>query len=192
MDARSRRISQGSPEQDRGKMNEFAAWRVEAVEATCRVLAREGHYLQAEQQLRNWMSLHAERAELLDLLARICVQQGQLEEAKRSWWAAERIDPGNARRRAALRKLSDLESRGGRLPLTLPSSRVVVLALVAIIVALVVFILFSHKRAHHGRVHQAPGAAASQKGSPYQTAPVEVKPSASTSMQPSPAATHGS
>jgi hypothetical protein len=189
MDTRRRRTSQGFSEEDRESGNEFAAWRVEAIEATCRVLARDGNYSEAERRLRNWMRLHAETAALLDLLARVCVQQGKLHEAKRSWHAAERLAPGNPRHRAALQKLSDVERRGGRLPLTQSSSRAVILALFAVIVALVVFIFVSHRHAHRVGARQVPGSAQMQNKAPSQPTPAQAKSSPSASMQSSPAAT---
>ena len=184
MDVRRLRIGRKPTWEDLKEGNQRAAWRVEAIEATCRVLAREGDYTEAEHRLRNWMRLHAETAALLDLLARICVQQGKLDEAKRSWRAAERLDPGNPRHRAALRKLGDVESRGGRMPSTLPSSRAVILALAAIIVALVVFILFSHKKVHHAGAHEIAGSAQLQHGTPPQASPAQPSASQSPSGQP--------
>jgi hypothetical protein len=181
MDTRRLRIGQKLSWERLKEGSECADWKVEAIEATCRVLAREGNYTEAEHRLHDWMKLHAENAALLDLLARICVQQGKLDEAKRSWRAAERLDPGNDQHRAALKKLGDVQSRAGWLPLMLLSSRAIVLMLIAIIVALILFILITHKKEHHPGAHQIAGSAQSQNGSSPQTSPAQAKPSPSFS-----------
>jgi hypothetical protein len=126
-----------------------ARWKFEAMEATCRVLARDGKYLEAERRLRDWMGRHGATAPLVDLLARITVQQGKLDEAKQLWQTAATIDPENPVHRVALRKLNIIESRSGRPPLVSPSVRAIIVAMAAIIVALLVFIVYSHMHNHH-------------------------------------------
>jgi hypothetical protein len=126
-----------------------ARWKFEAVEATCRVLARDGKYLEAERRLRDWMGRHGATARLVDLLARIAVQQGKLDEAKQLWQTAAQIDPENPVHRVALRKLNIIESRSGRPALVSATVRAIIVAMAAIIVALLVFIVYAQTHKHH-------------------------------------------
>jgi hypothetical protein len=132
-----------------------ARWKAEAVEATCRVLARSGNYSEAERRLRDWMRSYGPTAPLVDLLARVTVQQGKLDEARHLWQAATKLDPGNPIHRVALRKLNSFENRSERPPLVSPAATVVIFALAAIIVALVVFIAYSHMHKHHPKTKAA-------------------------------------
>jgi hypothetical protein len=127
----------------------IARWRFEAVEAASRVLARDGNYLEAERRLRDWMGRHGATAPLVDILARITVQQGKLEEAKQLWQTAARIDPENPVHRVALRKLNIVEMRSVRTPVLSPVLTAIIVAIAAIVVALLVFIVYSRMHKHH-------------------------------------------
>ncbi len=158
MDPRRSPIGQ-EPMESRETEANTGGWRVEAVEATCRVLARNGNYRDAEHQIRDWIRKHGATAPLVDLLARIAVQQGKLDEAKQLWQAAIKLDPVNPVHRVALRKLNIVASRGERPASVSPVARVIIFALAAIIVALVVFIDYSKMHKHHPKRTNKPGAA---------------------------------
>ena len=133
----------------RGPETRFANWKAEAIEATCRVLAREGNYREADRRLRDWVRRFGATAALMDLLGRIAVQQGKLDEAKHCWQTAAKLDPENAEYRVALRKLSAVESRDGRKSFVPSLAAVIFVGLFAIIAALVLFIGYMQLRWHH-------------------------------------------
>lgn len=84
----------------------------EAALAHARILARNGRYAEAEGLLEDaWRG--AERGvPVLDLLARIKAQQGDLSAADRYWAEAERLAPGNREIAAGRRRIAAMTKRG--------------------------------------------------------------------------------
>ncbi len=80
--------------------------------AHARTLARNGRYAEAEGLLEDaWRG--AERGvPVLDLLARIKAQQGDLSAADRYWAEAERLAPGNREIAAGRRRIAAMTKRG--------------------------------------------------------------------------------
>jgi tetratricopeptide (TPR) repeat protein len=189
MDARRQRSGRGAIGESPEKQERAAVggWRIEALEATCRLLAREGDYLEAEHRLCNWMSLYTETVGLLDLIARIYAQQGKYDEARQSWRKAERLDPGNPRYLAALRKLRDLERPRRKLPMALPSARAVIIALVVIIFALVASIAWLHRNALPKGAKHVPASVKTQNAPLPSATGSQGKTSPPPSAQSSPA-----
>lgn len=148
MDKRRPRSVQ-QPSESREPETSLANWRSEKIEATCRVLAREGNYREADYRLRDWVRRYGATAPLMDLLARIAAQQGKLDEAKHLWQTAAKLDPGNAIYRAGLRKLNAVEGRDGHRSFVPSPAAVIIVALCAIIVALVLFIGYFQVHRHH-------------------------------------------
>jgi hypothetical protein len=148
MDKR-RPCSVQQPSESREPETAFPNWRSEKIEATCRVLAREGNYREADHRLRDWIRRYGATAPLMDLLARIAAQQGKLDEAKHLWQTAANLDPANAVYRVGLRKLNAVEGLEGRRSFVPSPAAVIIVALCAIIVALVLFIGYSQLHRHH-------------------------------------------
>jgi flagellar motor protein MotB len=94
-------------------------------------LARQGAYLQAEEVIRNLPRYESDPA-ALDLLARICAQQGRLAEAEKNWAMAQRLEPGNPAFGRGVEYLGRL--RRSVLPVTLRLEPAFIL-LVAVVVA---------------------------------------------------------
>src|SRR5665213_309961 len=74
-------------------------------------LALSGNYGSAESVLKDLAQRHDAPCEALDLLAKICAQQGRLLEAAGFWRRALDKDPGNAAYQSALARLNKLQSR---------------------------------------------------------------------------------
>ena len=74
-------------------------------------LALGGKYDAAETLLRELLQRPDAPAEALDLMAKICVQQGRVVEAGELWGRAVARYPGNSGCRAALARLSRLQRR---------------------------------------------------------------------------------
>jgi tetratricopeptide (TPR) repeat protein len=74
----------------------------EIVAAHAARLARAGRYAAAEELIQPAVASRAAAPELLDLLARIRVQQGRAGDAAELWTEALAKDPANANARAAL------------------------------------------------------------------------------------------
>jgi tetratricopeptide (TPR) repeat protein len=74
----------------------------EMVAAHATSLARRGRYAEAEELILPATASGSETPELLDLLARIRVQQGRADDASELWRQALAKDPANIKARAAL------------------------------------------------------------------------------------------
>jgi len=66
-------------------------------------LARRGDLLQAEDLLRTLSDKDSSRVEVIDLLAKIHVQQGKIDQAQALWLKALRGDPSNIHFLSALK-----------------------------------------------------------------------------------------
>jgi len=66
-------------------------------------LARRGDLLQAEDLLRTLSDTDSSRIEVIDLLAKIYVQQGKIDQAQTLWIKALQRDPSNTHFLSALR-----------------------------------------------------------------------------------------
>jgi cytochrome c-type biogenesis protein CcmH/NrfG len=77
--------------------------------AQARILARNRHLEQAEDLLLPLASRAKAPAEVLDLLARVCVHQGKAAEARALWLRMLNDDPGNTHVLRALLKCATLE-----------------------------------------------------------------------------------
>ena len=66
-------------------------------------LARRGDLLQAEDLMKTLPDRDSSRIEVLDLLARICAQQGKIDQAQALWTKALQGDPSNMRFLSALK-----------------------------------------------------------------------------------------
>jgi outer membrane protein OmpA-like peptidoglycan-associated protein len=74
-------------------------------------LALGGNYDAAEALLREVVQRPDGPVEALDLMAKLCVQQGRVAEAGQLWGRAVARDPGNSGCRAALARLNRLQRR---------------------------------------------------------------------------------
>lgn len=72
-------------------------------------LARRGDFLQAEDLLRTLSDRDSSRIEVIDLLAKIYVQQGKIDQAQALWLKALQRDPSNMHFLSALRLCAGLK-----------------------------------------------------------------------------------
>lgn len=77
-------------------------------------LGRAGRYQQAEQVLATLPEAQGTSPPVLDLMARLRVQQGDLLGAAALWQGAVKRDPGNPTYRAALSRLEAIQGGAGR------------------------------------------------------------------------------
>jgi|GEM_PF-1392513 len=74
-------------------------------------LARSGAFDRAESLLRSTVERENVPIAALDLQARVCAQQGRLNEAVRWWQEVLRREPANAAAQAALARLNNMQRR---------------------------------------------------------------------------------
>jgi len=97
-------------------------------------LARKGKYAAAESLLKQLIGSKNESPDAMDLLARICAQQGRFSEAEAFWRRALEVEPNNETYLAGLKRIAQLRSR----PLWLGILAPIGAALFAILVVLLV------------------------------------------------------
>jgi tetratricopeptide (TPR) repeat protein len=89
-------------------------------------LALEGQqmFAQAEQEMRIALSLGGDRAEVSNMLAVICAEEGKQAEARRIWTELAGSQPGSAVARTNLAILDSREGSGPQAPPVMPTSAV--------------------------------------------------------------------
>lgn len=103
-----------------------------ALVASASELAREGRYADAESLLRDRLAAGRTEPEVLDLLARIKAQQGELREAEDRWRQASSLDPDNESYRSGLRRLARIQRRRTRWPWVLLARTVIAAVVVGV------------------------------------------------------------
>ncbi|MGH3375760.1 MAG: hypothetical protein ACRDP6_13565 [Actinoallomurus sp.] len=104
--------------------------------AQARVLARHGRYAEAEDLLTEARDDAEPSVALLDLLARVHAQQGQLDEADRCWAEVARLAPDNKEAADGRRRIAGVRTgrrRSGKVALRVAAGVVVVAALALLI-----------------------------------------------------------
>ena len=104
--------------------------------AQARILARHGRYAEAEELLTEARDDAEPSVALLDLLARVHAQQGQLDEADRCWAEVERLVPDNKEATDGRRRIAGVRAgrrRSGTIVLRVAAGVVVVAALALLI-----------------------------------------------------------
>lgn len=107
---------------------------VTALVASASELARKGRYFDAESLLRNRLAAGRTEPEVLDLLARIKAQQGELREAEDRWRQASSLDPDNESYRSGLRRLARIQRRRTRWPWVLLGRAAIAAAVVGVVI----------------------------------------------------------
>jgi len=125
----------------------------EYVQGCAAELARKGRYKAAEELLGVLADPEQLHASALDLLARICVQQRRIAQARELWLKALSRDPENEEYRSALTYIAGHKHPVGK--------RIVaaILACVACAAALATVILYSAQRQHHAAAPFTPAPA---------------------------------
>jgi tetratricopeptide (TPR) repeat protein len=105
-------------------------------------LALSGSYSSAESLLKDLVQQPEAPTEVLDLLAKIYVQQGRALEASELWRRALEKDPGNLACQAALVRLNRMQQRPLRFTILWPA----LFAFVVIVICLTAFQIQSARR----------------------------------------------
>ncbi len=107
-------------------------------------LARKGRFKEAEDMLLPLIADSESQDDALDLLAKVCAQQGKIEEAQHLWQQALRNDPGNRHVQEALEDCKESLSRGPTLILWQNARRLIIISnivfAVSVLIALTIYV----------------------------------------------------